>query len=91
MPKFSVTYSVNNLYEIIVEATDKEDAISQVDGGHGGKTPKLLDEEYLGINVVKDVTHECPHTDPDEGDKIDRAYEELRDEKDSKPKAKNPR
>jgi hypothetical protein len=58
MPKFSVTYSVNNLYEIIVEATDKEDAISQVDGGHGGKTPKLLDEEYLGINVVKDVTHE---------------------------------
>lgn len=58
MPKFSVTYSVNNLYEVIVEATDKEDAISKVDGGHGGENQTLLAEEYLGINIVKDVTHE---------------------------------
>jgi hypothetical protein len=60
MPKFSVTYSVNNLYEIIVEAIDKEDAISKVDGGHGGDKPTLLAEEYLGINIVKDVTHDYP-------------------------------
>jgi hypothetical protein len=60
MPKFSVTYSVNRLYEIIVEATDKEEAISSVDGSHGGDAPMLLGEEYLGINIVKDVTHEYP-------------------------------
>jgi hypothetical protein len=59
MPKFSVTYSVNSLFEIFVEATDKEDAISKVNGSHGGEA-LLLAEEYLGINVVKDVTHEHP-------------------------------
>lgn len=80
MPKFSVTYSVNRLYEVIVDATDKEDAISKVGGELGGSNPMLLGEEYLGINIVKDVTHEYPNIDPDEGDKIDRAYEELKDE-----------
>lgn len=55
MPKFEVTYSVNALYSQIVDAVDKEEAISIVNGDPEGN---LFDEEYLGINIVRDVTHE---------------------------------
>jgi NAD(P)H-hydrate repair Nnr-like enzyme with NAD(P)H-hydrate epimerase domain len=60
MPKFAVTYSVNQLFETIIDAKDKDEALSVVCGRGGENGDTLLVEEFLGVNLARDVTHEYP-------------------------------
>jgi len=58
MGKFEVTYSVCRLYSTVVDAKDKEEALELVRCGRGGENADVVEEEFLGVNIATDVTHD---------------------------------
>lgn len=51
MPKFSVTYSVNELRGIDVEAESKEKALEMIDSGNfDDSESEHIETEFLGSN-----------------------------------------